>query len=56
MGLRLLGISCLTNKNDPDCMEKISHEDVLRMAGKAAGDMARLLSAVAAAGIVPQGG
>jgi purine-nucleoside phosphorylase len=56
MGLRLLGISCLTNKNNPDCMEKIRHEDVLRMAGKAAGDMARLLASVAAADFMPQGG
>lgn len=48
MGLRLLGISCLTNKNNPDCMEKISHEEVLEMAGRTAGDMVRLLEAVAA--------
>ncbi len=48
MGLRLLGISCLTNKNSPDCMQTITHEDVLRMAGRTAGQMARLLSALAA--------
>jgi len=47
MGLRLLGISCLTNKNIPDCMGKITHEDVLRMAGQTAEDMARLLVATA---------
>jgi purine-nucleoside phosphorylase len=48
MGLRLLGISCLTNKNMPDCMEEISHEGVLDMAGRTAEQMARLLCALAA--------
>lgn len=48
MGLRLLGISCLTNKNSPDCMDAISHEDVLATAGRTAQDMARLLCALAA--------
>ncbi|WP_371133111.1 purine-nucleoside phosphorylase [Humidesulfovibrio sp.] len=48
MGLRLLGISCLTNKNMPDCMDPISHEAVLDMAGRTAKQMARLLSALAA--------
>lgn len=48
MGLRLLGLSCLTNKNMPDCMEEISHEGVLDMAGRTAEHMARLLSALAA--------
>jgi purine-nucleoside phosphorylase len=48
MGLRLLGISCLTNKNTPDCMREISHEEVLRTAGQAAGQMAELLRALAA--------
>lgn len=47
MGLRLLGISCLTNKNMPDCMDEISHEGVLAMAGRTAEQMARLLSALA---------
>lgn len=48
MGLRLLGISCLTNKNMPDCMDEISHEGVLETAGRTAEQMARLLSALAA--------
>ncbi len=47
MGLRLLGISCLTNKNMPDCMQEISHEAVLAMAGRTADQMARLLCALA---------
>ncbi len=49
MGLRVLGISCLTNKNLPDCMAETSHQEVLDMAGRAASDMARLLEAVAQA-------
>lgn len=48
MGLRLLGISCLTNKNMPDCMAAISHEAVLDMAGRTAEQMARLLCALSA--------
>jgi len=48
MGLRLLGVSCLTNKNMPDCMEEISHEGVLDMAGRTAEQMAWLLCALAA--------
>jgi len=49
MGVRVLGISCLTNKNLPDCMAETSHQEVLDMAGRAAQDMARLLEAVAQA-------
>jgi purine-nucleoside phosphorylase len=49
MGLRLLGISCLTNKNSPDCMAEITHQQVLDMAGKTAADLALLLEAVAGA-------
>jgi len=49
MGLRLLGISCLTNKNLPDCMAETSHQEVLDMAGRAAADLALLLEAVARA-------
>ena len=49
MGLRVLGLSCLTNKNLPDCMAETSHQEVLDMAGRAASDMARLLEAVAQA-------
>jgi purine-nucleoside phosphorylase len=49
MGLRVLGVSCLTNKNLPDCMAETSHQEVLDMAGRAASDMALLLEAVARA-------
>jgi len=49
MGMRLMGLSCLTNKNLPDCMAETSHQEVLDMAGRAAADMAMLLEAVAQA-------
>ena len=49
MGMRLLGLSCLTNKNLPDCMAETSHQAVLDMAGQAAESLARLLEAVAGA-------
>jgi len=49
MGMRLLGISCLTNKNLPDCMAETSHQEVLAVAGRAAADMVLLLEAVAQA-------
>ncbi|WP_291322176.1 purine-nucleoside phosphorylase [Desulfonatronospira sp.] len=29
MGIRVLGYSCLTNKNLPDCMAETSHEEIL---------------------------
>ncbi len=34
MGMEILGISCLTNKNLPDCMQEISHEEILKQAEK----------------------
>ncbi len=49
MGLRILGISCLTNKNLPDCMAETSHQAVLAMAEQAAASLARLLESVAGA-------
>jgi purine-nucleoside phosphorylase len=44
MGMRVLALSCLTNKNLPDCMAGTSHEEVIEVAGKAAGRLARLLA------------
>jgi len=35
MGMRILGLSCLTNKNLPDCMAETSHEEILSQAKKA---------------------
>lgn len=46
MGMRLLGISCLTNKNLPDCMAQTSHEEVLASADTAAADLARLIEMI----------
>lgn len=48
MGMRVLGVSCLTNKNLPDCMAETSHQAVLDMADRAAENLARLLAAVVA--------
>ena len=46
MGLRVLGISCLTNKNLPDCMAATSHEEILRQAGQSADALGELLRAL----------
>ena len=46
MGLRVLGISCLTNKNLPDCMAATSHEEILQQAGRSADALGRLLRAL----------
>ena len=48
LGLRVLGISCLTNKNLPDCMAPAPLAEVLAVAGRAGQELARLLAAVAA--------
>ncbi|MDQ7032138.1 MAG: purine-nucleoside phosphorylase [Desulfonauticus sp.] len=34
MGMNIVGISCLTNKNLPDCMSPTSEEEILNMARK----------------------
>ena len=46
LGLDVLGIACLTNKNLPDCMEPTTIDDVINAADAAAGDLSRLISAV----------
>ena len=46
LGLEVLGISCLTNKNLPDCMEECSIEQVIAQAEQASGALATLLNAV----------
>jgi len=48
MGLELLGISCLTNVNLPDCMAETSLEEVLAAARAAQGKLAQLIAAVVA--------
>lgn len=46
MGIRILGISCLTNKNLPDCMQEASLEDVIAQAEKSSAAMVKLIRAV----------
>lgn len=43
MGLRVLTVSALTNKNLPDCMQETSLEQVVAAAGATAADLGRLL-------------
>jgi purine-nucleoside phosphorylase len=47
-GVRVLGISCITNVNDPENMVPATHEDVVAAAERSAGDLARLLGEVCA--------
>lgn len=46
MGMRLLGISCLTNKNLPDCMQEASLAQVIAQAQKSASAMTALIMAI----------
>lgn len=43
MGMKVLGISCLTNKNVPDCMAPAPLEEVLRVAASAGDNLSRLI-------------
>lgn len=46
LGLRILGISCLTNKNLPDCMAEATLEEIIAAADQAGSEVARLLTAL----------
>jgi purine-nucleoside phosphorylase len=46
LGLRVLSLSCLTNKNLPDCMEEVDIEDIVRVAGQCGASLERLLRAL----------
>ncbi|MDL2207267.1 purine-nucleoside phosphorylase [Desulfovibrio sp. OttesenSCG-928-M16] len=46
MGLRVLGISCLTNKNLPDCMAEATIEDIIATAQTSGNALARLIAAL----------
>lgn len=46
MGVKCLGVSCMTNKNLPDCMEDAPLEVVIATANKAGGNLTRLIEAV----------
>ncbi|MDR2124817.1 MAG: purine-nucleoside phosphorylase [Desulfovibrio sp.] len=45
-GLRVLGISCLTNRNLPDCMVPVAVEEVIAAAERAGADLCALLRAL----------
>jgi len=44
MGMKVLGLSCLTNKNLPDCMAQTSHAEILSQANASADALGLLLS------------
>ena len=46
LGLKVLGISCLTNKNLPDCMEDVPLDEIIRTANKAGANLSALLQAI----------
>ena len=46
MGMKILGLSCLTNKNLPDCMAETSHEEILEQARLANAELSKLLLAL----------
>jgi len=46
MGIRLLGISCLTNKNLPDCMQEAPLEQVIAQAEKSSVVMTKLIRSI----------
>jgi len=43
MGLEILGLSCLTNKNLPDCMQPTTEEEILNKARQTSADLTKLL-------------
>ncbi len=43
MGMNILGLSCLTNKNLPDCMAETSHEEILNQARQSNSILSKLL-------------
>lgn len=47
MGLRVLGFSCLSNKNLPDCMAETSLEEIIRVAARAGERITRLIECLA---------
>jgi purine-nucleoside phosphorylase len=46
LGMRVLGISCLTNKNLPDCMLPVSLEEIIAVAERAGANLSALVRAV----------
>lgn len=46
MGMRILGISCLTNKNMPDCMDQTTFDEILSNARRASADLGLVLTSL----------
>ena len=46
MGMRVLGLSCLTNKNLPDCMTDAPLEEIIRVANASGAALARLIEEI----------
>ncbi|MFW6054532.1 MAG: purine-nucleoside phosphorylase [Thermodesulfobacteriota bacterium] len=46
MGLKILGLSCLTNQNLPDCMAETTLQEIICRAEKTGRDLSRLLTAL----------
>ncbi len=46
MGMRVLGVSCLTNKNLPDCMEETSFEEIVAQARESGKKLIRLIQEI----------
>lgn len=44
LGLRVLGFSCLANKNLPDCMAETSLDEIIRISGEAGTKLTRILA------------
>jgi len=49
MGMEVLGLSCLVNKNLPDCMAEVTLDEVIAVAGVAGKKLSALVAAVAGA-------
>ena len=47
MGLKVLGLSCLSNKNLPDCMAEANIDEIIRVANKASENLIKILTAMA---------
>ena len=48
-GMRVLGLSCLSNQNLPDCMAETNIEEIIRAAEEAGADLLRVVLGVAPA-------
>lgn len=46
MGMQILGLSCLTNKNLPDCMAETSFAEIVRVANSASETLIKILIAM----------